>query len=239
MRVFPDLEALSHAAAEAVVHAAEEAVAERPRFALVLAGGSTPRRLYELLAGPYRDRLPWAQVHVFWGDERCVPFEVPASNYGMARETLLRHVPLPEEQIHPMPVEGYPPEQAAAAYEELLHTFAATRPEGPLFDLVLLGLGADGHTASLFPEDAPHLAPKDRWVQAVTAPPRHVPRERLTLTLSALNEARDALFLVAGAEKREAVRAVYHDADAALPATHVHPQRRVRWLLDEAASALE
>ena len=241
-RVFPDLEALSHAAAEACTNAAGEAVRTHGAFAFVLTGGSTPRRLYELLAGPYAEQMPWTQTHLFWGDERYVPPEDEASNYGMARTAMIDHVGIPEDQVHPLPTTDYEsPEAAAAAYERTLRRFAAERSgAAPLFDLLLLGLGADGHVASLFPEDHPHeQADADEstgWVRAVQGPPRHSPRRRMTLTLEALREAQDLLFLVSGEDKREAVHAVLHEEDPAKPATHVCARRRMQWLLDEAAA---
>ena len=233
---FPDLEALSRAAADACVAAAEEAVCAHGQFAFVLTGGSTPRRLYALLAELPCERFPWQKTHLFWGDERYVPHDHTESNYGMARTALVDRVGIPGDQVHPMPTGCDAPREAAVAYERTLRRFAETRPAGvPLFDLALLGLGADGHVASLFPEDEPHQQDGRGRVCAVEAPPRHPSRRRLTLTLSALAEAQDILFLVAGERKRAAVRAVLSEGDAAKPATHVRAARRVRWLLDEEA----
>ena len=239
VRVFPDLEALSRAAAEVCVQTAQEAVRARGPFAFVLTGGATPRRLYELLAGPAGEDLPWEQTHLFWGDERYVPHDHEESNYGMARAALIDYVGVPEDQVHPMPTGRDAPEDAAAAYEEMLRRFAEARPDGaPLFDLLLLGLGADGHVASLFPEDQPHeqAEEEESWVRAPYGPPRHTPRQRLTLTFSALAEAQDTLFLVSGEKKRAAVQAVLGAEDPQKPASHVQARRRVRWMLDEAAA---
>ena len=149
MERFADVEALGRAAAEAFAAKAREAACARGIFSALLAGGDTPRRMYELLAGePLRSRVPWGAVHLFWGDERCVPPDSPHSNYGMARRALLDHVPLDPGRIHPVRWD-LSPEEAAAAYEEELKDFFRGAP--PRFDLALLGLGSDGHTASLLP----------------------------------------------------------------------------------------
>ena len=237
VHILADHEAMSRAAAKRCRVQADEALRAHGRFAFVLTGGSTPRRFYQLLAGPYRDQIPWQQTHLFWGDERYVPPEHPESNYGMARTALVDRVPIPEQQVHPVPTGHETPGEAAAAYEETLQRFAEARPAGaPLFDLLLLGLGADAHVASLFPEDAPHRPADRRWVRAVQAPPRHSPQARLTLTLAALNEAHEGLFLVSGEKKRDAVQAVLREQAPSKPATHVRPKRRLHWFLDEAAA---
>ncbi len=230
VRVFPDLEALSPPPAERLAACAEEAVAARGRFMLALAGGSTPRRLYELLADSYRDRLPWNRTHLFGGDERCVPPDHADSNYRMAREALIDHVPIPPEHVHRIPAERPPPE-AVRAYEETLRSFF----DETTFDSALLGLGADAHTASLFPEDDPQHDPDGAWVRTVMAPERHTPRRRITLTLNALNRARRVLFLVAGPDKREALRRPLDAATPLTPAARVQPRGETIWLVDEAA----
>ena len=237
-KIVPDRDALGRAAADACVAAAREATEAHGSFAFVLTGGATPRPLYERLAGPAGEGLPWEQTHLFWGDERWVPTSSDESNYGMARSALIDHVGVPEDQVHPLPTTDHDdPQDAAAAYAETLRRFANERPdEAPLFDLLLLGLGADGHVASLFAEDRPwEQAGDDEWVRAPYGPPRHTPRQRLTLTLDALAEAQDTLFLVSGEAKREVVHAVLHEGDPAKPASHVRARRQVWWLLDEAA----
>ena len=234
LRTFPDLDALSTAAAEQLVAVMTRALSERDRFTLALAGGSTPRPLYRRLAGPLRTRIPWRRVHLFWGDERYVPRDDPASNYRMAREALLDDAPIPPENVHSMPTAPDDPAEAAAAYEATLRDVF---PENATFDLILLGLGSDGHTASLFPDDEQATADGASlpWVRAVEAPPRYDVRTRLTLTLPAINRARHAFFLVAGAEKHDALDAVLHQRDPALPPTHVTPQGPCTWFVDEAA----
>jgi len=201
VRSFDTLSDLSAALAEDIVRIAHDAIASRGRFTLVLAGGQTPRALYERLASAaMRERIAWARVHVFWGDERYVPHADPRSNVRMAREALLDHVPCPPEQVYPMPTSMAPADEAAMAYEGALRQFFGAAP--PVFDLVLLGLGADGHTASLFPH-APALRESTRQVVAVTAAAD--PPVRLTLTLPPLLGASRIFVLAAGADKLPAL----------------------------------
>ncbi len=230
-----DLEALSRAAADHVVAVVEAVLEEQERFVLALGGGGTPRRLYELLAGPYRSRIPWPRLVFCWGDERFVPPDHPASNYRMARETLLDPLVLSPAQIFPIPTDR-PPPAAAAAYEATLRRLCAGRTT--TFDLALLGLGDDGHTASLFSEEEPSAGSGEEsapWVAAVTAPPRYEVRDRLTVTLPALNRSRQVAFLVAGADKRPALRGVLDRQDPALPAAHVRAREALTWFVDTAA----
>ncbi|MHB8992764.1 MAG: 6-phosphogluconolactonase [Chloroflexota bacterium] len=240
----PDLQRLSEAAAGLFVELAGDAVDRRGRFAVALSGGSTPRRLYQLLAGaPWRQRVDWGCCHFFWGDERLVPPDHPDSNYRLARETLLDGLPLSPDQIHRVPVELGEPETVAAAYEEELRRFFGRGPaagdkplsytleEFPRFDLVLLGLGTDGHTASLFPGQVA-LEQRDRW--AVATPPGRLPPpvDRITLTLPVLNAARIVVFLVAGADKTSVLREIL-EGESCLPAARVRPtQGELRWFVD-------
>ena len=201
VRVCADLADLSRRAAEAVVGTINDAVRTSGTCSIVLSGGSTPRTLYGLLASQFRARVPWAHLHVFWEDERYVPREDPRSNYRMAREMLLDHVPCPPANIHPMPTHFPSAEVAARDYERTLRDhFVAERPP---FDLVLLGIGDDGHTASLFPGSLA-LAERTRWVVAAQAPVE--PQTRLTLTLPALTGAAAVHVLVTGATEGEALR---------------------------------
>lgn len=237
LRRMADAEEVARAAAEEVALAAARADAARGRFTLALAGGSTPRRLYALLAdarAPFRARVPWERTHVFFGDERPVPPEHPDSNYRMAREALLDRVPV--ASVHRIPGED---PAAAEAYEDELRRFFEVPPGGPppRLDLVLLGLGEDGHTASLFPgSDA--LGERRRWVAAPLVARLGV--HRLTLTLPVLDRAREVLFLVAGADKAEALARVLAPAAGApaLPAALVRPEAGPpRWIVDLAAAA--
>ena len=235
-QVFSDAEAASVAAAERFVAACAAAVeAGRERIAVCLSGGATPKRFYGLLATPaFRDRVPWPQLHVFFGDERVVPPDSPDSNLRLARETLLDQVPLPTAQVHPIPTDG-PAEAGAAAYEALLkHWYGADTldPARPVFDLMLLGTGPDGHTASLFP-GKPEIETVDRWVVAVPVPGQPPDIPRISLTFPALNASRTTLFLATGAGKREPVARV--GAGEPLPAGRARGRETV-WLLDRAAA---
>jgi 6-phosphogluconolactonase len=239
VRVFADVEQLHQAAAAAIREAAARAIAERGRFLLVLAGGSTPRGVYGRLGSGPREDPDWERVHLFWGDERCVPPEHPESNFRMAHEALLRHVAVPPSNLHRIPGE-LAAEQAAARYEAELETFfgavAPADPEGGhTFDLVLLGIGADGHTASLFP-GSPALRATG-WAAAAEAPPDAAVRERVTVTLPAINGSREVLFLATGADKRHVIaRALTGAEPDAVPAGAVRPTGRLRWFLDAAAA---
>jgi 6-phosphogluconolactonase len=203
VRVFADVDELSLCAAEAAVRTINESVRSNGSFSIALSGGDTPRTLYRLLSTRFRDQIPWKKVHVFWGDERYVSLADPQSNYRMARETLLDAVPCPAENVHPMPTELPDPEVAAREYEKTLRSYFST--DWPHFDLVLLGLGEEGHTASLFP-GSPALKETQRWVVAVKAPAE--PPQRLTLTLPALTGAANIYFLVAGSNKAQALHHV-------------------------------
>lgn len=204
------------------------------RCAICLSGGSTPRRLYELLASPpLRDQMPWGRLHVFFGDERFVPHDHQDSNFRMVREALLDRAPIPPDQIHPVPTEGLSPGDAAAAYARTLAQYYGATildPARPLFDVMLLGLGEDGHTASLFPGDAA-LEERERWVAAVAGARAQA---RITLTCPALDSSAEAAFLVAGRAKREIIARV-RAGDQNLPAARVRPAGRLHWFVDAAA----
>jgi 6-phosphogluconolactonase len=236
--VVPDPGGLAREAAQRFVDAAQEAAESRGRFSVALSGGSTPGALYRLLAEePYQGQVPWEQVHLFWGDERCVPPHDPGSNYQLANETLIAHVPIAPDNIHRVRGE-FEPEAAARDYARELHDFFC----GPQtrFDLVLLGLGSDGHTASLFPGSA-SLKERERLAVAVKAHYEDRPAYRVTLTLPAINTARQVQFLVSGSAKAGIVRAVLQGPDRRLPAQQVRPTAgQFTWLLDaEAAGQLD
>ena len=223
---FSDLESLSRAAAEIVVGAARQAVAERGRFALALSGGKTPRRLFELLAG---SAIDWSRAHLFWGDERCLPRTDPASNYRMAAEALLSKAAVPPQNVHAPSVEIGSPEAAAKSYEEELRGFFRDAPAA--FDVTLLGMGPDGHTASLFPGSAALLESK-RWVLAVDGKQGDPPVPRVTLTLPALNASRVALFLVSGARKRPLIDEIMRGG-APYPAATIEAREKLLWYFAE------
>ncbi len=233
--VVADPESLAREAAQRLTDLAREAVEFRGRFSLALSGGSTPGRLYRLLAEePYRAQIPWDDVHLFWGDERCVPPDDPGSNLHLAEEALIARVPLPPENVHQVRGE-LGPEAASQVYENTLEDFfCGPRPR---FDLVLLGLGEDGHTASLFP-DSPVLGEMERLVAPATAVYQDRPTERVTLTLPAINSARQILFLVSGNAKANIVQAVLQGPAGQLPAQRIRPTAgQLIWLLDAAAAS--
>lgn len=203
VHVLPDIEALSRAAAESAVEIITSAVAQRGTCAMALSGGNTPRSLYRLFGSTYRNKIPWKQVHLFWGDERYVPPDDPASNYRMVRETLLGATPIPAGHVHPMPTNQNDPNDAARDYEAFLNR--QFKGDWPRFDLILLGLAPDGHIASLFPGSKALLEDKRRVV-AVRVPKE--PSQRLTLTLPAINHAANVHFLVAGKSKAGALHRV-------------------------------
>lgn len=237
VRIFKDQGEMSEAAAGFVAGAVESVVAERGRCSLALSGGLTPKGTYGLLAQRYGGKIPWPSLDLFWSDERCVPPWDRHSNFRMAREALLDHVPIPSDRIHR--IQGLrPPGIAASAYEETLREHFGPASQHT-FDLVLLGLGGDGHTASLFP-GSPALHEVSRWVVAAEAPPGTSPPWRVTLTLVALNAARQALFLVSGEDKAQVARAVLSEdgASSGLPAARVRPGERLLWFLDRSAASM-
>ena len=211
----------------------ETALATQGRFAWCLSGGSTPKTTYGLLAtAPFRDRFPWDRTHIFFGDERFVPHDHPDSNYRMAREAMIAHVPLPDAQVHPWQTDG-DPDHAALHYADTLKRFYGADtldPAKPLFDVNFLGLGEDGHTASLFPGVAA-LQERTAWTAAVIGAK---PEPRLTLTYPVLESSRIVAFLAAGDGKR-AILARALAGDPALPAARVHPAGELRWFTDKAA----
>jgi len=229
--VHSDADALARTAVELIISYLSS---KAGRLAVALSGGSTPKRLYELLASPeYAERIPWPRVHWFWGDERFVPPDDPRSNFHMFKATVLPHVPAPTTNIHPIPTVGLTPKKAADAYVTELQKFhgdSVLREDDPLFDVVLLGLGDDGHTASLFP-GATALEERSAWVAAVRSPQSE---PRITLTYPALESCRHCLFLVAGPAKKEALTAVLRDED--IPATRLEPHGQCTWLVDRSAA---
>jgi 6-phosphogluconolactonase len=233
IHTFEDAETLAHHVAKWLCDLAR---ASDRAFAVSLAGGSTPRRLYELLATPeIASRFPWSRVHWFWGDERFVPYDHPDINYRMARDAFLSRVHVPDDNIHAIPTEGLSPEHAAAAYEATLKLFYdadALAPDRPLFDVTLLGIGEEGHTASLFPGNLA-LRETQRWVVAVIGA---MPEPRITPTYPALDSSRDVAFVVTGGGKRDVV-ARAQTGDRTIPAGLVRPVGRLHWFTDRAAAA--
>jgi 6-phosphogluconolactonase len=237
VHILPDADGLAAEAAGLVIEQARAALAARGRFMLALSGGATPRATYAQLAeSPAREQIAWERTWIFFGDERCVPPDHPESNYRMAAETLLSKVPVPSHQVFRMRGEADPEEAAGEYIRVLAETFGTRRGELPRFDLILLGFGVDGHTASLFP-GSPALKEIFRPVAAVHAAAAALP-ERLTVTFPVLNAAGCVAFLGSGAEKAKVVKAMLGEG-AALPASMVQPtDGALIWLLDRDAAAL-
>ncbi len=237
VQVFDTAEEVAHAAARHFVELAKNAATNRGRFAVALAGGNTPRRMYELLAGDqFCDRVDWTMVHLFFGDERSVAHDHPDSNYRMAYEALISHVSIPASNLHPIDGDGDPTTNAALYEAELRKFFDSTSKPG--FDLVLLGLGEDGHTASLFPHTSA-LVVTDRWVVANWV--EKLKSYRITLTAPAINGASSVIFLVTGANKAPAVSSVLNGPvqPENLPAQLIKPDAgKLTWLLDSQAASL-
>lgn len=240
VKQYKNIQELSTAAAEFVCQLAEQCVKERGYFTLALSGGSTPRTLYEYLAHePYVSKMPWTGTHVFWGDERYVPASHDDSNFKMVSEALIEHVSIPPENIHRIPTETVSPEETATQYEatlrEFFHVFdpLSDSKKLPVFDLILLGMGKDGHTASLFP-DSPVLEEQERWVSATPVPNLNPPVRRITLTFPVINAAQNVLFLVSGAEKQPILQTIQETPEKAYnmyPAARVAPGGDLLWFL--------
>ena len=237
LRVYRDPEQVAAAAAELFVDTAAESISARERFRVVLSGGSTPRRAYQLLATePFARRVDWEKVEFFWGDERYVPAADPDSNYRLAAETLLQRVPAPSFNIHRVPTEVSPPSAAAFAYESSIRQSFGEAQSTPHFDLIFLGLGTNGHTASLFPhspalQETSHLVLAD-FVSEVNA-------WRITMTAPLLNRGRTVAFLINGQKKADVFREVVlgpRDPQH-LPAQLIAPQGHLLWLADQPAAS--
>jgi len=232
VEVLPDLPALVQHALILVVDRIQEAIRQRGQCTIALAGGNTPKPLYEAIA---RQDLSWEHLHVFWGDERYVAPDHPDSNQGMARRAWLDQIPIPATNIHPMPTATGNPIVDAQDYEaQLRNFFQVTAPDFPQLDIVLLGMGDDGHTASLFPH-TPALKVGDRLITV-----GHKGEERrLTFTLPLINHSRCVIFLVAGANKQAALQAIFTQGDEqTYPARSIQPRGEFIWLLDAAAGEI-
>jgi 6-phosphogluconolactonase len=232
--IVPDEQSLAETAAKRLLARVAPA---KNRAAVCLTGGSSPKRLYELLASePYRGRIPWERVHWFMGDDRFVPQDHVLHNMAMARRSFLDHVPALPSNIHSIPTEASSPDAAARLYEaELKAFYGADRlgAAGPLFDLVLMGVGDDGHTASLFPHSAA-LHEKERWVVGIEQAGHEPFVPRVTLTFPTLASTREMLFLVSGHDKRDILSRVLFGED--LPANRVYTDGEMVWLVDRAAA---
>ena len=236
IRIFPDLESLSHNAAKLFIDQAARSIMERGQFLVALNGGSTPARLFQLLATDYRDKVDWSKIHVFWGDERCVPPEDNGSSYGQAREALLSRVAIPDSNLHRVKGELGPVE-ASKEYSIILKNFASPPLEWPRFDLVYLGMGEDGHTASLFPGSPMNLS---QATMPVTAHYQDRPANRVTLTPIVFNSARMVAFMATGEKKAITLAEVLSDRynPEQYPVQRIDPKDgTLIWLVDEAAAS--
>ncbi len=237
IKTFKGISELSQYAASSFIEIAKKSIKERGRFLAALSGGSTPLRLYELLGDQFQNEVVWHHVHFFWGDERCVPVEDPGNSYGQTKKVLFDKITIPEENIHRIPSQ-LDPGTAAREYACILKAFAEPPLAWPRFDLALLGMGDDGHTASLFPH---YQVEADLPTLAVTANYQDRPANRVTLTPKVLNSSRNIIFLVAGKAKAATLSRVLGSKHMPeeLPAQRIAPVNgSLTWLIDEEAGSL-
>ncbi len=244
IRHFSTMEQLNQAVAVSMLAFAHECVRDYGLFSVALAGGSTPQGLYELLAKPeVTTKFPLFNTHFFWGDERFVPHDDPQSNFFAVKDNLLADVALPRENIHPIQTENISPEESATLYESELKKYFSQEeldldidnPDEPLFDVMIFGVGADGHTASLFPASE-SLDEKSRWVVPARAPQGVTPQQRITLTYPLINRSRHVYFLASGASKSDVVHTILDGSDDSAhryPAARVEAQDRIIWFLHD------
>lgn len=224
--------------AELVVRVARTAIQKRGKFSMFLAGGSTPRPMYELLASAFETAIQWDRVHLFWGDERFVSLDDPDSNFHMANEAFISKLDIPESNVHALDVEAESVQDAAESYEDTIRNTVdeTTAANVPICDVMLLGLGTDGHTASLFPH-SPLLEEREKLVAGVPNPPERHDHPRVTTTFPLINQARYVWFLVTGERKRSTLNTILHDNPSIdeYPAAGVQPEGDLTWCLDDAA----
>ncbi|MBS1664244.1 MAG: 6-phosphogluconolactonase [Bacteroidetes bacterium] len=236
LHVYKDAEQLSQAAAKWIADLIAETLKTKDRFTIALSGGSTPKLLHKLLAAsPYKDQIDWSKMHIFWGDERAVPFEDDRNNAKMAFDTLLKFVPIPRYHIHVMRTD-IEPAAAALEYEQILHHYFDTAPDAFSFDLVLLGMGDDGHTLSLFP-GLPIVHEEKAWVSSFFLQAQDM--YRITLTKTIANKAAHVAFLTTGAGKAHALKEVLkgeYNPDL-YPSQVIKPLGELHWFVDEAAAS--
>ncbi len=241
IKVFPDLKQMGSALAEKIVELSQEAIEQRKVFSLVLCGGKTPQLFYHLLGTQYSEKIQWNAVHLFWGDERWVPFYHPESNYAMANELMISKVSIPKENVHPMPVDAQTPNEGADIYEKKIKLYfegIESVGKGFTFDAVILGLGEDGHSASLFP-DSPALFESKRWVIPVQAPASYPTKDRLTLTFPVINGSKNVFFLVSGEKKFEIIQSIFKGKKVPgkkYPAEMVQPKGQLFWFIASQSS---
>ncbi len=234
--VTPDADKLAAMGASIFFQSAAAAVDHKGHFTVAISGGSTPVAMHRLFTQePYMTQIPWHRTHLFWVDERLVPFDHPHSNFGTARKDFVDNVPIPPGHVHPMPV-TMPPVKGASSYAaELKFFFKRIHLSRPQFDLITLGIGEDGHIASIFPGH--DSTPADKWVLSVKGGTPNL--YRMTLTFAVLNEAKRILFLASGKKKAKMVKTVFENRQTHLPASHIRPLNgTVTWLLDKDAASL-
>ncbi|WP_455368920.1 6-phosphogluconolactonase [[Eubacterium] cellulosolvens] len=235
--VFPNLITASRVLAEEIVDLINLVISKKGRFMLALSGGNTPRTLYGLFASEFSNRIPWEQVHLFWGDERYVPKNHTHSNFAMAYDSFISRVNIPQGNVHRIPVEDDSPEKSAELYEMTLKQMfdiSKEKNDYQSFDLILLGMGDDGHTASLFPTN-PVLFEKQRLVCAVNAPPDMKPIRRITITFPIINRANCVFFLISGSKKERILKLIFKESEKAkniYPAAMVNPRGKTIWFID-------
>lgn len=228
--IWPDALALSHAAANLIVTESNKAVAEKGYFSIALSGGSTPKLLFELLAqAPYKNNIPWKKVIIAFGDERFVASSSDESNYKMANEALLKHVGILKKNILIVPTVKITPAQSASLYETAIKKYISNKHS---FDLVLLGIGEEGHTASIFPK-SPLLVDKKNWVKNIWVAEKNM--NRISFTMPFINRAKNIAFLVSGVNKAAILKKIFLKSGASLPAAMVKAKENTFWFLDEAA----
>lgn len=235
--VTSDSDNLAKKGSEIFCKTANETICQRDRFAVAISGGSTPRTMHRLLAQePYLSDIPWQKTHIFWVDERMVAYDHPDSNFGTAKKDFLAKIPIPSDQVYPMPV-TLRLEEGADLYQAQLNTFFQnTASDFPVFDLILLGIGKDGHIASLFPGQSSSQEPNRRVLSVRGGKPDVF---RLTLNYNVLNNAKHILFLVSGSGKASIVKTIFEEGQARLPALRIRPLNgEMTWLLDQEAALL-
>lgn len=238
IKEFKTADEMAEYAAEYVLKKAKDCVKEKGFFTIALSGGQTPIKLHmALAAAPFKEKMPWQKTYIFWGDDRCVPPTDIHSNYKMADDTLLSKISIPDGNIHRILAEIKPPEKAAQLYENDIKAFSKTYSGTELlsFDLQIMGIGFDGHTASLFPDD-PILNENEKLVAAVNAPEDIPVKKRITFTLPLINNSDEIIFLVSGEEKIKLARKILNDPEKSrllYPAALVYPKGRLVWCLNE------
>jgi 6-phosphogluconolactonase len=238
--VEPDAEAAAKRGADLFYETAQACVDRLGRFVVAISGGNTPRPMHGLLSEkPYLTAIPWQGIQLFWADERLVPYESPESNFGAAKADFVDRVPLMVQQLHPMPT-WCPATEGADIYQaELQGLFQRFGNDRPVFDLIFLGIGTDGHTASLFPDPAGAVLKEDPHTWVIGTKGGSPRLDRITLTYSTLNSAKAIVFLVCGQKKAEIVKVILEDYSAHLPAQKIHPPiGTVTWILDQDAARL-